>query len=187
MEPTPTRRQGEGDGPYDRLIIRGVTVIDGTGAPPRGPMDIVIAGDRIQEVTSVGYPMVPINERSRPAKGVKEIDGTGMYVMPGFIDLHVHCGGGQASDPDYVYKLWLAHGVTTVRGVPCGSMDWDLQQRELSAKNQIVAGGKQGHRRLEAWRPGSGNHGGGAGRSQEVRPRVHGASRSDGRRPHERA
>ena len=59
--------------------------------------------------------------------------------MPGFIDLHVHCGGGQANDPEYVYKLWLAHGVTTVRGVPCGGMDWSLQQREASAKNQIVA------------------------------------------------
>jgi imidazolonepropionase-like amidohydrolase len=139
MQPTPNRRQGEGDGPYDRLVIRGVTVIDGTGAPPRGPMDIVIAQDRIQEITSVGYPKVPISERSRPAKGTKEIDGTGMYVMPGFIDLHVHCGGGQANDPEYVYKLWLGHGVTTVRGVPCGAMDWDLQQRELSAKNQIVA------------------------------------------------
>ena len=139
MEQTPDRRQGEGDGPYDRLVIRGVTVIDGTGAPPRGPMDIVIANDRIQEITSVGFPLVPINERSRPAKGTKEIDGTGMYAMPGFVDLHVHCGGGQANDPEYVYKLWLAHGVTTVRGVPCGSMDWDLQQRELSAKNQIVA------------------------------------------------
>jgi imidazolonepropionase-like amidohydrolase len=62
-----------------------------------------------------------------------------MYVMPGFVDLHAHCGGSQATDPDYVYRLWLAHGVTTVRGVPCGAMEWDLQQRELSAKNQIVA------------------------------------------------
>src|SRR5918993_5753043 len=139
MEPTPTRGQGEGDGPYDRLIIRGATVIDGTGAPPRGPIDIVIAQDRIQEISSVGYPLVPISERGRPAKGTKEIDGTGMYVMPGFIDLHVHCGGGQANDPEYVYKLWLAHGVTTLRGVPLGSKEWDLQQRELSAKNQIVA------------------------------------------------
>ena len=80
------------------------------------------------------------DQRARPAaKGTKEIDGTGMYLMPGFVDAHVHCGGGQARDPEYVYKLWLAHGVTTVRGVPCGSMDWDLNQRELSAKNQIVA------------------------------------------------
>ena len=139
MQPTPNRRQGEGDGPYDRLVIRGATVIDGTGAAPRGPMDIVIAQDRIAQVASVGFPKLPINEQNRPAKGTKEIDGTGMYVMPGFVDMHVHCGGAQANDPEYVFKLWLAHGVTTVRGVPCGGMDWTLQQRELSAKDQIVA------------------------------------------------
>ncbi len=139
MQPTPNRRADEGDGPYDRLVIRGVTIIDGTGAPPRGPVDIAITQDRIAEITSVGFPKVPINDRGRPAKGTKEIDAAGMFVMPGLIDLHVHCGGGQANDPEYVYKLWLGHGVTTVRGVPCGSMDWDLQQRELAAKNQIVA------------------------------------------------
>ena len=139
MSPTPTRQAGEGDGPYDQLVIRGVTVIDGTGAPPRGPMDIVVQQNRITEVRSVGFPGVPINERARPAKGTREIDGTGLYLTPGFVDAHVHCGGGQARDPEYVYKLWLMHGVTAVRGVPCGSMDWDLQQRDLSAKNQIVA------------------------------------------------
>ena len=130
MSPTPTRQAGEGDGPYDRLVIRGVTVIDGTGAPPRGPMDIVIEQNRIAEIRSVGFPGVPINERARPAKGTREIDGTGMYVMPGFVDMHVHTGGGQAPEAEYTYKLWLVHGVTTVRGVPCGSMDWDLQERD---------------------------------------------------------
>ena len=139
MLPTARRGAGDGDGPHDRTVIRGATIIDGTGAPPRGPVDIVISQDRITEITSVGFPRVAVDGRNRPAKGTKEIDGTGMYVMPGFIDVHVHCGGGQANDPDYVYKLWLAHGVTTVRGVPCGNMDWDLQQRELSAKNEIVA------------------------------------------------
>ena len=39
MEPTTRRGPDEGGGPYQRLIIRGVTVIDGTGGPPRGPMD----------------------------------------------------------------------------------------------------------------------------------------------------
>jgi imidazolonepropionase-like amidohydrolase len=139
MLPVPDRRQTDGDGPHDRLVIRGATIIDGTGAPPRGPVDLVVTQDRITEITSVGYPKVPISDRGRPAKGTKEIDATGMFVMPGFVDLHVHCGGSQAADADYVYKLWLAHGVTTVRGVPCGAMDWDLQQRDRSAKNQIVA------------------------------------------------
>ena len=138
MQPTPNRKTGEGEGPFDRMVIRGITVIDGTGAPPRGPMDVVVEGGVIKEVASVGFPKVPIGDR-RPAKGSKEFDGTGMYLMPGFVDAHVHCGGGQAANAEYVYKLWLASGVTTVRGVPCGSMDWDLAQRELSAKNQIVA------------------------------------------------
>ncbi|MFM8533469.1 MAG: hypothetical protein ACKOEC_07735 [Acidimicrobiia bacterium] len=133
MSPTPNRGAGDGEGPFERLVIRGVTVIDGTGAPPRGPMDVVVQNNRITEVASVGFPGVPINERGRPQKGAKEIDGTGMYLMPGFVDAHVHCGGGQARDPEYVYKLWMMHGVTTVRGVPCGSMDWDLVQRVLSS------------------------------------------------------
>ena len=139
MLPNAKRGAGDGEGPFDRTVIRGVTMIDGTGAPPRGPVDIVISQDRITEISSVGFPKVPLDGRNRPAKGTKEIDGTGMYVMPGFVDVHVHCGGGQANDPEYVYKLWLAHGVTTVRGVPCGNMEWDLQQRDLSAKNEIVA------------------------------------------------
>ena len=35
MQGAPDRGADEGQGPYDRLILRGVTVIDGTGAPPR--------------------------------------------------------------------------------------------------------------------------------------------------------
>ena len=97
----PDRGAGEGEGPYDRLIIRGATVIDGTGAPPIGPMDIVIEGNRIVSVRGVGAPNVPIDEGRRPALDVDgnpdavvhEIDATGMYVLPGFVDLHLHTGG----------------------------------------------------------------------------------------------
>ena len=42
-----------------------------------------------------------------------------MYVLPGFVSLHEHAGGAPKNpDAEYPYKLWLAHGVTTVRGVP---------------------------------------------------------------------
>ena len=137
---SPDRRAGEGDGPFDRMVIRGITMIDGTGAPPRGPVDVVVEKNRIAEIRSVGTPGVPIRGQGRPAKGAKEIDGTGMYILPGFVDLHVHTGGApKAPDAEYVHKLWLAHGVTTVRGVPAGPMDWTLHERERSAKNQIVA------------------------------------------------
>ena len=48
--------RAEGDGPFKRLILRGVYVIDGTGAPAQGPADIVVVNDRIAEIKIVGYP-----------------------------------------------------------------------------------------------------------------------------------
>ena len=90
LTPSPDRRAGEGEGPFDRMVIRNITMIDGTGAPPRGPVDIVVEKNRIAEVKSVGYPLVPVDEKNRPVKGTKEIDGTGLYIMPGFIDPHIH-------------------------------------------------------------------------------------------------
>jgi hypothetical protein len=140
QNPAPPRRADEGDGPHQRLIIRGVTVIDGTGAPPFGPADIVIEGNRIREVRTVGYPLLDIDERRRPQDATRELDGTGMYVMPGFVDLHTHAGGAPKNpDAEYAYKLWLAHGITTVRGVGLGPLEWSLRERERSARNEIVA------------------------------------------------
>ena len=141
VEPAPDRRVNEGEGPFTRLIIRGATVIDGTGAPPIGPVDIVIEKNRIVEVRSVGYPKVAIREAARPTGAVKEIDATGMYVLPGFVDCHAHIGGvAQGTPAEYVYKLWLAHGVTTIREPGSfNGVDWTLRERERSARNEIVA------------------------------------------------
>jgi hypothetical protein len=140
ITPAPDRTAKDGGGPYDRLVIRGITVIDGTGAAPVGPMDVVVEHNRIVDVVSVGAPHVPIQEKRRPAKGTREIDGTGMYLMPGFVDTHVHYGDAmKAPDAEYVNKLWLASGVTTVRGVPAGPLDWALHERERSAKDETAA------------------------------------------------
>jgi imidazolonepropionase-like amidohydrolase len=136
----PDRKPGEGLGPFKRLVIRGVTVIDGTGAAPQGPMDVVVEGGKITDVVDVGVPHQPIEPQKRPAKGDYEIDGKGMYLLPGFVDTHVHYGDARkAPQAEYANKLWLAHGVTTVRGVPAGPLDWSLKERERSAKNEIVA------------------------------------------------
>ena len=136
----PDRKKDEGKGPYKRLIIRGGIVIDGTGAPPRGPMDIVIENNKIVKVQNVGYPGIPINESKRPQKGDYEIAAAGMYILPGFVDLHIHSGNQfKAPDAEYTYKLWMAHGITTVRGVALGPMEWSLKEKERSAKNEIVA------------------------------------------------
>lgn len=111
----PQREQGEG--PFQRLILRGVTVINGEGAPPRGPMDIVIENNRIAQIVNVGNPGVPIiANRPEAAPGDKEMDLEGYFVLPGFIDMHGHIGQeNQIKTAEYSLKLWLAHGITTVR------------------------------------------------------------------------
>lgn len=140
VAPAPDREPAEGEGPFDRLIIRGATIIDGTGAPPRSPVDIVIEGNTIKSIESVGSPHLEIDANDRPGDATREIDGAGMYVMPGIVDLHVHTGGvPKAPEAEYVYKLWLGHGVTTVRGVPAGPLDWSLSEKARSARNEIVA------------------------------------------------
>ena len=139
MIPAPARGS-QGDGPFGRLILRGATIIDGAGAPPRGPMDIVIEGNRITAVTSVGSPGTPIDGSRRPQNATEEIDADGMYVMPGFVDLHTHIGGvPKAPEAEYTFKLWMAHGVTTVRDAGAGARDWVLREKARSARNEIVA------------------------------------------------
>ena len=136
----PDRRSDEGEGPFERLIIRGGTLIDGTGGPPRGPVDIVIENNQIVRIASVGTPFIPIDEDRRPKDATYELDAEGMYILPGFVDLHIHSGNQfKAPDAEYTYKLWLAHGITTVRGVALGPMEWTLSERDRSAKNEIVA------------------------------------------------
>ncbi|QOI96030.1 MAG: amidohydrolase family protein [Flammeovirgaceae bacterium] len=132
----------EGEGPYPQLIIRGVTLIDGTGAPPIGPVDIVVKQNRIERIVNVGYPGVPVNQDRRPKldAGGKELNAEGMYLMPGFIDMHGHIGGFQAPNAEYVFKLWMSHGITTVRDPSAGNgLDWVLDQKQKSAKNLITA------------------------------------------------
>ncbi len=141
VEPAPNRRSGEGEGPFDRLIIRGATMIDGTGAPPMGPVDIVIENNRIREIRSVGFPKIAIRQDRRPPAGTREIDAAGMYVMPGLVDCHGHIGGlAQGTTAEYVYKLWMANGITTIRDPgSANGVDWTLRERERSARNEIVA------------------------------------------------
>ncbi|MFC3417112.1 amidohydrolase family protein [Algoriphagus hitonicola] len=139
--PAPDR--SEGGGPYDKLIIRGVTLIDGTGAPPIGPVDIVVEKNRIVQIQSVGYPGLPINEDRRPKadENTKELDLEGHYLLPGLVDMHGHIGGsGQGTPAEYVFKLWMAHGVTTVRDPSAGNgLDWVLDHKRKSQENSITA------------------------------------------------
>lgn len=150
VQPGPDRIRGEG--PFERLIIRGATLIDGTGGMPRGPVDIVIEENKIVDIVGVGTPKLPIQDTNRPSGATKEIQADGKYVMPGIIDLHIHTGSKtKAPEAEYVYKLWLSHGITTVRGVPSGDLEWSLSEKKRSAQNKIAA-----PRMISFHRPGSG-------------------------------
>ena len=132
----------EGEGPYDRLVLRGATLIDGTGAPPVGPVDIVVEGDEITGIHEVGYPGVPIEEENRPSGGDRELDLHGSYVLPGFVDAHGHqhnMATAQNVPVDYVHKLWMSHGITTTRDLLSHDLDWLLEHKERSAANEITA------------------------------------------------
>ena len=133
----------EGDGQYTQLIIRGVTLINGTGAPAFGPVDIVIEKNKIVQIASLGSPGIKIAEGRRPVlkAGGKELNCEGMYAMPGLIDMHGHIGGVEQGTPaEYVFKLWMAHGITTIRDPSAGNgLDWVLDEKKKSAANQITA------------------------------------------------
>lgn len=139
----PPRPAGEGEGPFKRLILRGATLINGTGAPPIGPVDIVIEKNRIVQVASAGNPGVEPDPEKRPKAepGDREIDLKGLYVLPGFIDMHGHIGGKEQGTPaEYVFKLWMGHGITTVRDPGSGNgVDWTLEAKARSARNEITA------------------------------------------------
>ncbi len=86
--PVKTRQfDGLAAGPYNRLVLRNVMVIPGHGSPPTGPHDILIEGNTIREIRSFA-PASP-SDGTRWT-GDRVIEGTGLYVMPGLIDLHYH-------------------------------------------------------------------------------------------------
>lgn len=140
-------RGDESAGPYKRLIIKNANIIDGAGAPVQGPVTIVIENDRIVSLQGGGTGSFHQGEQQYDDK-TRIIDATGQYVLPGFIDAHAHLGtpshalikAGTLTDPDYVNKLWLAHGVTTIRepGSLMG-LDWTLKHKRLSEEGKIAA------------------------------------------------
>ena len=128
----------EGEGPYTQLILRNITIIEGTLSPPISPVDIVIEGGRIKSIHLPDAVGSSAYSKDTPVlkAGGREIDGKGMYVMPGLIDTHQHI----VRNPEYEFKLDLAHGITTIRDPGSGAgLDWVLKLKQKSAQNLITA------------------------------------------------
>ena len=87
------------------VVIRGGTLIDGTGQPGRVG-DLAIDGDRIAAVGGQAGP------------GRREIAADGLLVTPGWVDIHTHYDGQATWDPVLAPSSW--HGVTTVLMGNCG-------------------------------------------------------------------
>jgi N-acyl-D-aspartate/D-glutamate deacylase len=87
------------------LVIRGGTIVDGTGGPSRKG-DVAVDGKKI---VSVGGEAGP---------GRREIDATGLLVTPGFVDVHTHYDGQVSWD--HLLEPSIYHGVTTVVMGNCG-------------------------------------------------------------------
>ncbi len=89
-----------------RLILRGATVVDGTGAPRR-IADVEVVDGRITAVGEVG-----------DATGAEVVDLTGLVLAPGFVDIHTHFDAQVFWDANLTPSSW--HGVTTVVQGNCG-------------------------------------------------------------------
>jgi N-acyl-D-aspartate/D-glutamate deacylase len=87
------------------LVIKGGTVVDGTGGAPR-PADVAIVGSQI---VAVGDDLGP---------GRRTLDADGLLVTPGWVDIHSHYDGQALWDP--VLETSAGHGVTTVVMGNCG-------------------------------------------------------------------
>ena len=87
------------------LIIRGGTVVDGTGAPAR-TADVAIDHGVITEVGKI------------EGTAARTIDADGLLVTPGFVDIHCHYDGQASWGERMIPSSW--HGVTTVVVGNCG-------------------------------------------------------------------
>jgi adenine deaminase len=108
---------GRRDSSMFDLLIRGATIIDGTGGPARSG-DVAVAGGRIGAIGALagaGYP--PEWSVGRVPRRV--IDATGQVVTPGFIDIHTHADIALLARPAHEPKVM--QGVTTSPTVRCAS------------------------------------------------------------------
>jgi hypothetical protein len=106
------------------IVIRGATLIDGTGRPAVSDSLVLIRDGRFQEVGESGKVSIP--------QGAEVIDAKGKTILPGLIDGHCHYR-------DWMGEIYLAYGVVTCPNISNNPVDWIIAQRE-GVKNGSVRG-----------------------------------------------
>lgn len=87
------------------VVLKGATVIDGTGSNPRPDMVVIIKGGKIQEVTN--------SAKYRFADNVTVKDLQDKWIIPGFVDIHTHMPSGHEQS-EYLSTI-LSFGITAIR------------------------------------------------------------------------
>lgn len=120
---------------YDELLITNAIIVVGVGTPAEGPYDIHIKNGKIESLSSSWVD-------SELRKTIShQIDVSGSYVLPGFINMHAHLMDSRAGidmAQPYQYYLWLASGITTIRDVG-SDLEKSLQEKKKSEKHEIIA------------------------------------------------
>ena len=118
------------------LALMHVTVIDGTGAPPKPDMTIVISGYRIAAIGKTGT--IPTPRYSRT------IDATGSFVIPGLWDMHAHPDDPELwpvnpppREKELLLTLLIANGVTGIRDMG-GDLKLLQEWRARAAEGTMV-------------------------------------------------
>jgi len=113
-----------------RIVLKGGTIVDGTGAPPRAGT-VVVGDGRVEAV--LGATLAP--------RAGEVVDVTGRVVAPGFIDVHNHAHdemeGGILRIP-YADNM-LRQGVTTIVAGNCGGSPWPIGEHLEKAKTLRLA------------------------------------------------
>jgi N-acyl-D-amino-acid deacylase len=114
------------------LVIRGATVMDGTGAPGRAA-DVAVTDGRIEDVTGNDDPGA-----STTLTGRRVLDATGLVLAPGFIDMHAHSDLALLVEPDHLAKV--SQGVTCEVIGQDGISYAPVDDTTLDATRQAIAG-----------------------------------------------
>jgi imidazolonepropionase-like amidohydrolase len=111
-----------------RIAFTHIRVVDGTGAPPKADMTVIVADGRIETVGAADRVTVPT--------GAAIIDGRGKTLLPGLVMMHEHMyfsstRPGQFGEFPYSFsRLYLAGGTTTMRTAGTLSVAADLNTRD---------------------------------------------------------